>query len=795
MFPERVEGFEKSLSQNALKWLHTESKAESVKPRSSATNENQKPGNGQAGIKALPQRMVMGEHQLPPMKPAQRLGEPLRSAGITGMPKTDNRPRLGMPSKNTMYGSVARKFEPETESVLPARVPLVPVVQDAPPTARPIPAQRKFFSMRQDAAVPGEEVSIADPVTPAPRVAALSHSLLAEILSTKKPVAEVTVEVDIEPVEIDDQVDKLLKSVGKSEWSARVKAYEDLYGLVTMETSDLNRHVLIKVVDASLESLADSHFRVIRAGMDLVKWLMEKHLSEWTVHRPKLLPRLVNIAEDTQIKTKLGLGETAMELIGVLKDCATSPESWAHELFDVINVPEYSKNVRMRNAVLRLVLQVDFKFTRSSDYRMALSRLSSCVPESDKVTLVSLRKLVNNLHDASPEQFFDSLSYLSTSYRSSLRNLVGSSINNYLVLEDRAVNARRLNRSRSGKLPNNVETRKRSKSMGPPKEPELEIDDIVPISDPPLTVEKVMAEPLVEEVAAVEVAPSSVEQHQDILAESEASTTEGEVTSEIISTVADAENLMEEVQEESKPDFEDSEPKHVDDVIKEAKVEVPDVGFVSDLVVGMVETAMMGHGLKSHNTLEIATFNLMMDKVLEGESVAMDSMDFVKQGFFTHFDEIDKCKFVRVLCIIGCEELADDVQPYLIETIKSIDVDMRVNLLIEVLGKSSPFDMQLCLLRQIMSPAPQFDTNQMSAVLDFLFTALKSDNPMHSMMSRDLIARFAKCCDAQETLRQPLHTNMKRCLTGMTEGRHKTMALMLVRKLVDVGYQMTESNE
>ena len=486
-FEARVSAFEATLPAKVIKYLEADGKTPIEmmhRPKLVAPpTVNQVPSKPTSGgIHARPSRVNIGDftQQQPPQRTA-RLGEPVRvqmdvaPTAVAKEPQTRTA-RLGLPSKTTGFFDNSRDLPRKLDlsslsaetpgskkgiSGLPQRV--IVGEEFKKPVERPPASSRKFVSMRQDAAAElPEEIFSASQATQNTIDEAKKMSAEIQLPARPKPVTSMSLtqekiqiivpsqlpeeaETKIQ-ISIERELNALLAGTKKSDWLTRQKSFEGLDESLRDGKLADQEVLRPKVFDSFLESLSDSHYRVNRAGMDIWMWLFENDTLNISNYYSSLLPRLIQIHEDPSMKSKAGLRESSATLISGIQSRLSSSQ-WVVELFNVLNLHDYFKNTRTRNGVLTLISKAPIHFTKLSSFKMSLARIAPCVPDADRsTTLVTIRKILGVIHGISSTMFFDALSYLNARDRQLIRDVVSKDIKNYAQLEDRAINARRLQR-------------------------------------------------------------------------------------------------------------------------------------------------------------------------------------------------------------------------------------------------------------------------------------------------------------------------------------------------------------
>ena len=330
----------------------------------------------------------------------------------------------------------------------------------------------------------------AAPKTPVRPVAIQEQVVKSRLASPKKIVAHTAeTETPQENAVVEPKFDitKAIKETKKSDWSARTDAYQKLYDFIVKNEESKE---VSKVLDAFVQGLDDSHFRILKVVLDGWQDVISNFLTDKTAkYLEAILPRLVNISESSQGRTKSGIREQALALVDLVKT-RLDGKVFVSQLFNCLNSSEYSNNVRVKHGAIALIADciADIKielFGKLSFFKMSLSRLSACIPESDKPVLANILKIMLEMHSVSAHLFFEAISCLSLGDKTRIKSLVSKKIPNYKQMEDEAINVRR------GKI--------RTAGMVKVEVPKSQADTItksrVPVASKPSVISKTASRP------------------------------------------------------------------------------------------------------------------------------------------------------------------------------------------------------------------------------------------------------------------------------------------------------------
>lgn len=239
---------------------------------------------------------------------------------------------------------------------------MLPVKSETPSTAAPV-HESTIAKNVDDVA----ELTSADTLVSAIVEKPQSHShhrpatARARIpVPSSNPVPSSKHDVEAEPTAepTSRSVDTIIRDASASDWSKRMQAFEELSVHLTSSSPDLATNMTVPIYDAIISGLGDPHFRVVRSVLACTELCLKADGLPVKYH-DLMLPALLNVCEDPQIKSKPEIAASAASCLQAL--CSSvKPEQLVHSLLQVLNAPDFRQNVRIRQGcIVRLAATVE----------------------------------------------------------------------------------------------------------------------------------------------------------------------------------------------------------------------------------------------------------------------------------------------------------------------------------------------------------------------------------------------------------------------------------------------------
>jgi hypothetical protein len=206
-----------------------------------------------------------------------------------------------------------------------------------------------------------------------PETSKIESSLVvqnAELEEQHKSEAAALVIIDkpepsiFEEDEIHERTLDKMEAIKSHEWSARVQSYLDLSEILfSKDDPSIDQELTDKIMNVFVQSLADNHFRVVKIGLDVWNRLLDERNRNTENHLVTLLPLVLTVSEDPQLRSKQEIRISTVELVEKIQKYM-DPVEFINVLFYTLNAPEYSKNCRVRHGAINLLHSMIPKFKR-----------------------------------------------------------------------------------------------------------------------------------------------------------------------------------------------------------------------------------------------------------------------------------------------------------------------------------------------------------------------------------------------------------------------------------------------